>query len=222
MTSEQLIASINQLVFDWQKCGLVLDSRNHHAYQRANGVVEVTWGNDGFVLKDNVFASLEEYCSLIESKQYSILLTDGSMLQLSYKFNRRVIIGHRLCWYPAPIELNEDIDIYSIIDYVLERMATGDTQFFRARSPIRFDYAPEQAKEEHPVTHLHIGHEDCRIPVKSSLSIKSFMTFIVENFYPEIKENQALYGSTAHWFSGDDLTDGQRFRHHLNIRHATP
>lgn len=221
MTSEQLIASINQLIFDWQKYGLVLDSRNHQAYQRANGVIEVTWGNDGYILKDNTFASLEEYCSLIESRQYSMLLTDGSMLQLSYKLDRREITGHRLCWYPSPVELDEKIDIYSIVDYVLERMATGDTRFFRARSPLRFDFAPEQAKEDHPVTHLHLGHEDCRIPVKSSLSLKAFMSFIVENFYPEVKENKSLHSASAHWFSGDLLTDGQRLRHHINIRHPS-
>lgn len=220
MTPEQLITSINQLIFDWQKCGLALDSRNHQAYQRANGIIEVTWGNDGFVLKDNTFASLEEYCSLIESRQYSMLLVDGSMIQLSYKLDRRNIVGHRLCWYPSPIELDEDIDYYSIVDYVLDRMSSGEMHLFKSRSPLRFDFAPEQAKEEHPITHLHLGHEDCRIPVKCSLSIKTFMSFIVENFYPEIKQNKALYSTCAHWFSGDLLTEGQRLRHHLNIQHA--
>ncbi|HCI2900986.1 TPA: DUF2290 domain-containing protein, partial [Pseudomonas aeruginosa] len=123
MTADQIIAAINQLIFEWQKCGLVLDSRNHQAYQRANGVVEVTWGNDGYILKDNEFASLDEYCSLLESRQYSMLLTDGAMLQFSYKITRRDITGHRLCWYPSPFDLDESIDIYNIVDYVLERMS---------------------------------------------------------------------------------------------------
>lgn len=219
MTSEQLIAYINQLIFEWQQCGLVLDSRNHHAFQRANGIVEVTWGNDGYVLKDNDFASLSEYCSLIESRQYSMLLSDGAMIQISYKLDRREIVGHRLCWYPSPIEVDENIDGYSLVDYVLERMASGDTQFFRSRSPLRFDFAPGQAKEEHPETHLHLGHEDCRIPVKSSLSIRTFMTFIVENFYPDIKRNPALHATAGHWFCADALTVGQRLRHHLAINH---
>lgn len=219
MTSEQIIGYINQLIFEWQKHGLVLDSRNHQGYQRANGVVEITWGNDGYILKDNPFASLEEYCSLIESRQYSMLLTDGAMVQISYKLDRQNIIGHRLCWYPSPIELDENVDNYSMVDYVLERMASGDTHFFRSRSPLRFDFAPNQAKEDHPVTHLHLGHEDCRIPVRTSLSIRTFMMFIVENFYPEVKQNHSLHSTTAHWFCADDLTAGQRLRHHLAIHH---
>ncbi len=217
MTADQIIAAINNLIFEWQKCGLVLDSRNHQAYQRANGVVEVTWGNDGYILKDNEFASLDEYCSLLESRQYSMLLTDGSMLPISYKLTRREIIGHRLCWYPSPLAWAETIAIENIVAFVLERMSTGDTGFFRGRGPIRFDFAPEQAKEDHPVTHLHLGHEECRIPVKSSLSLRSFMGFVVENFYPGVRDNASLHSKCAHWFSGDFLTDSQRTRHHLNI-----
>jgi hypothetical protein len=219
MTSDQLIASIHQLIFEWQKCGLILDSRNHQGYQRANGIIEVTWGNDGYVLKDNSFASLDEYCSLIESRQYSMLLSDGSMLQISYKLDRQDIVGHRLCWYPSPIDLDEEAYSYRIIDNILDRMASGDTSSFRARGPLRFDFAPEQAHEEHPETHLHLGHEECRIPVKSSLSIKSFMTFIVENFYPDVLANNSLHSNCADWFTGDSLTEKQRFKHHLNILH---
>lgn len=219
MTSDQLIGHIHQLIFEWQRCGLVLDSRNHQAYKRANGIVEVTWGNDGYVMKNNDYASLDEYCSLIESKQYSMLLSDGAMIQVSYKFEQKRIVGHRLCWYPSPIEIDENVDGYSLVDYVLEQMASGNTQNFRSRGPLRFDYAPDQAREDHPVSHLHLGHEDCRIPVKSSLSIRAFMMFIVQNFYPAIIQKAALHAEAAHWFCADALTEGQRFRHHLAINH---
>ncbi|WP_448125761.1 DUF2290 domain-containing protein [Pseudomonas veronii] len=215
--SEELITAINQLIFEWQKTGLIIDSRNHQAYQKSNGLVEVTWGNDGYVLKENDFSTLSEYCSLVESRQYSMLLADGSFFQISYGLRRREIVRHRLCWYPSPVKFSEELmDSGGIIDEVLERMAKGDTSFFQSRSPLRFDYSPDDASEMHPEVHLHIGHEDCRIPVKSALSLRSFMVFVVENFYADISAGSRLHRDALNWFCGDKLTHDQRQRVHIN------
>lgn len=217
MQPEYLIGSINRLVFEWQKRGLAIDSRNHHAYQRANGISEVTWGNDGYVLKDNAFSSLSEYCSLIENQQYSMLLSDGAFFQISYQIHRQEVVSHRLCWYPSPIELPEYFEREEIVEIVLNKMSSGDLDDFKSRSPLRFDYAPSQAAEDHPHTHFHIGHEDCRIPVKSALSLRSFISFIANNFYPDLAVNPKMHDEVANWFCDDNLTQLQKERFHINI-----
>lgn len=214
---EDLISAINQLIFEWQKSGFIIDSRNHQAYQKSNGLVEVTWGNDGYVLKENDFSTLSEYCSLIENRQYSMLLVDGSFFQISYGLRKREVVRHRLCWYPSPIKFADDLmDSGGIIDAVLDKMAKGDTSFFQSRSPLRFDFSPDDASDLHPEVHLHIGHEDCRIPVKSALSLRAFMMFVVENFYVDISTSSRLHREALNWFCGDKLTHNQRQRIHFN------
>lgn len=210
--------AINELLFNWARAGLILDSRTHKGYRRSNGEVEITWGDDGFILTDNNFSTLSEYCALLESRQYSMLLQDGSIFQISFTIKRDRIVKHRLCWYPCPVALSAEVsDADEIISIILGLMASGAIDNFLSKTPLRFDFSPDDAAEHHPVTHLHLMHEDCRIPVKSPLCLKQFMTFIVENFYKDIQEFDVLYKAAKSWPGGDTLTAGQRGRFHLNI-----
>ena len=218
ITPDKLIQNINDLVFEWQKCGLVYDSRNHKGYSKSENVTEITWGNDGFILKDQEFSTISEYCALIENKQYSMLLTDGSFFQISYSLKRNKIVKHRLCWYPSPIKIStEDLQDSDISDLVLDKMGSLDLNEFKNRSPIRFDYAPAQKSEEHAEVHLHINEESCRIPVKSPLCLRKFIYFIINNFYEDIKEFESLYKKANTWDVKDTLTNGQKSGLHLNI-----
>lgn len=222
ISSKVLLSSINKMIFEWQKCGLVLSSRNHRAFPKADGTHEVTWGNDGFILKNESFASLEEYCALVENRQYSMLLMDGSFFQLSFTLKRDRIIKHRLCWYPSPLVFEnfvaESVDLISVI---LDTIDGGDIGKFKLRSPVRFDYSPTDARIDHPAVHLHICNESCRIPVKTPLCLRKFMQFIVENFYEEILPNSALHKDTKTWRGKDLLTEEQKTKFHLHLQEAT-
>lgn len=218
MSYSNLIGDINNIIFEWQKSGLVSGSRLHQAFAKSNNITEVTWGNDGYVLKGEKFTSIAEYCSLIENRQYSMLLNDGSIFQFYYSLRRDKIIKHRLCWYPAPIDINpEDYFTESVVDLILEKMSLGDLDVFRARSPIRFDYNQDDARDGHPAVHMHISDEDCRIPVKTPLCLRKFMTFIVENFYPDLNGASKLYKNLRTWEGLDALSAYDRSRFHLNI-----
>ncbi|MGR5309560.1 DUF2290 domain-containing protein [Photobacterium damselae] len=178
---------------------------------------EVSWGNDGYILKDEEFSSISEYCSLVENRQYSMLLNDGSLFQISYSLDRSKIVKHRLCWYPCPIQVDAaDLDGSDITDIILEKMSKGDIESFRSRSPLRFDYAPKQSKENHPTVHMHMSEESCRIPVKSPLCLKEFVTFIVTNFYDCLVQDTSLYQELRTWDGIDTLTQGQKERLHIN------
>ncbi|AZL84316.1 DUF2290 domain-containing protein [Aliivibrio salmonicida] len=212
-----LVESINKFIFQWQIKGLVHDSRNHSVFRKAGGLKEITWGNDGYILKDEEFSSISEYCSLVENRQYSMLLCDGSLFQISYTLDRSTIVKHRLCWYPCPIHVDSsDLDGNDITDIILEKMSTGDIESFRARSPLRFDYAPSQATEDHPTVHMHLSEETCRIPVKSPLCLKEFVTFIVRNFYDVLTQDPSLYQNLKTWGRIDTLTQEQKNRLHIN------
>jgi hypothetical protein len=53
------------------------------------------------------------------------------------------------------------------------------------RFPIRFDYAPRQAKGiVHPASHMTLGqYEYCRIPVAGPVGPNTFAMFVIRNFY---------------------------------------
>lgn len=219
ITPEKVKKNINGLIFLWQKSGFLYDSRNHNLFFKPARITEVTWGDDAFVLKGTEFSTISEYCALIENRQYSMLLSDGSFFQISYSFQRGEIVKHRLCWYPAPIkiwplELN---DATSISNLILEKMAALDFDEFKCRSPIRFDFAPDQVAEDHAEVHMHISEENCRIPVRTPLSLKEFVCFIINNFYNGIDGHHELYDKAITWDGRDTLTEKHKSKLHLNI-----
>lgn len=213
----KLVKGVNDLIFEWQKAGLVSDSRIHSAFRRAGGLCEVTWGDDGYVLKDDKFASLNEYINLVDNRQYSMLLSEGDMLQFSFTLNRDEVVKHRLCWYPCPLSLSrEEVENSGLTDAIIERMSSGCFEDFYSKSPLRFDFDPVNSSEDHPEVHLHMVSEDCRIPVKTPLCLKKFLDFIVENFYSNSKELLKLNESATSWGEVDKLTAIQKSKFHIN------
>ncbi|MDH5915108.1 DUF2290 domain-containing protein [Vibrio splendidus] len=68
-------------------------------------------------------------------------------------------------------------------------------------TPIRVDIHPDQyQKTHHPVTHLHIGHDnESRIPIKKIMTPFSFASFVISTFYPEqwkqLRNDELLVGT---------------------------
>src|SRR5207249_9820874 len=90
--------------------------------------------------------TIGEYRSLSARRQLTCVLGDGALLQMSYDFDRDVILTHRLCFYPCPIRLADDETelgdgLLDVIDSILEGEVTGLVEpRLRTRSPIRFDF----------------------------------------------------------------------------------
>lgn len=213
-----LATAIDDLIFAWQKHELVLDSRKHKIYRKGNGINEVTWGNDGYILKDEKFCSLSEYAALLENRQYSMLLSDGSLFQFSFSFSRELIVKHRLCWYPAPIAISpQELETSDIQELILNNMKDANLENFLSRSPIRFDYSESDGSDDHPEVHLHVSVESCRIPVRTPLCLNKFLMFVVENFYPELPRDSPLTRQAKTWAGKDTLTASQKAKMHINI-----
>lgn len=226
---------VNQLLLN----ELALASRPIRARESAGGAV-ISWVPfEGAPPRAAVpdFATLAEYRHALEFGEYSVVLFEGSLLQLSYVLQASKVVEHRLCFFPCPVLLTDEpfedrIETLALIDALLEnevarftvgtqfRAATGPggsggeeevgetgadaladaavtdlvadaTQAepfprLRLRSPIRFDFDLAAQAPNHAASHLHITHEDCRLPVFGPLSVGHFARFIFRHFYPEL------------------------------------
>ena len=73
-------------------------------YERHDVTVRITWKQSGFTLaRPQHFGTLEQYKSIIRDGSYSGILLDGSLLRLSYTFERNNLKYHNLWYYPCPI-----------------------------------------------------------------------------------------------------------------------
>lgn len=129
--------------------------------------------------------SVKTYLKWLNDGQYSIMLKDGSLIQISYDLERNIPIGHRLAYIPCPYTLNWELFDPSIAlaDFVRIH-ATSDSDVL-LRAAIRFDYDPSLTPG-HPESHLTLNNSNCRIACASPLRVGRFFHFVFQNFYPEI------------------------------------
>lgn len=139
------------------------------------------------------FGSIEQYYGWLESSEYSAILYDGGILQLSFDFRRSDLVGHCLAYYPCPfrlsnVELSEcrEWPVNAVLDQYRD-----DFSRFRARSPLRFDFDERSAAPEHPASPLTLVKGDCRWAVFGPLSLGHFVTFVFRHFYPSLWKQHA-------------------------------
>ena len=91
-------------------------------------------------------------------------------------------------FYACPIELERDereaIREQPIGDIL--RDLSKDTDRFRAKTPIRFDFDIDAANPNHSASHLTMINNECRLPVFGPIDINHFIRFIFKNFYPDV------------------------------------
>jgi hypothetical protein len=153
------------------------------------GTTRITWASPRQTLgmmSAYGFATVDEYCSFIGAQMYSAVLYDGALLQISYDFDGQDLIGHRLCYYPCPFDVDGELlrtePLGDTIDMYRESTETGTN----LRSPCRFDYDEKNLASDHPAVHMHVISGHCRWPVSSPLSIGHFIGFVFRHFYPQI------------------------------------
>lgn len=153
------------------------------------GVERVTWlpsGEESGDLYRAPYPSIDDYREWIRAEAYSAVLFDGALLQLSFDFAGKEMIGHRLVYCPCPFGidpglLNEE-PILDVVDLYIDN--AGERP--RLVSPLRFDFDAEGARVGHPVSHLTTNSASCRWAVSSPLSSGHFIRFVFSHFYPEL------------------------------------
>ncbi|MBT2596220.1 DUF2290 domain-containing protein [Arthrobacter sp. ISL-72] len=138
-----------------------------------------------------------QYHQWILDGQYSAILIDGSLLQITYDFELGEVVGHRLAYVPCPFDIEPEF---------LSEMTPGDAvelyrleklSEIRLRSPVRFDFAPGQAKPGHPASHLTINSATCRIACAAPIRIGRFVDFVYRHFYPKLHIAHNVYFSAV-------------------------
>lgn len=147
----------------------------------------VTWHAPGgfAVLSAQAFCSLDEYCEFVRKQHYSAVLQDGALVQMSYEFDGEDLTSHRLCFYPCPFDLDAgELAETPLLD-LIDLYASCAQSEIRLRTPIRFDYNPDNATADHSASHMHMLWSHCRCSVVAPLSVGHFIKFIFYHFYPE-------------------------------------
>lgn len=160
------------------------------------------------------------YLHWLETSQFSALLFDGSLLQVSYDFDGHAIVGHRLAYVPCPADLasrecrellEEGFPWGDVV-----RMQLSRSHEILMKSSLRFDYDPVHAGEDHPETHFTMNSTECRIACATPFRIGRFLDFVFRTFYPEIyADTPYLRGFAMDGWFGGEVADLDRARIHF-------
>jgi hypothetical protein len=203
MTSRQLAAQIRNLLI------ALIDSEiattiNPVVDRKLGPLTRITWrpphGLDRPRLISSVFATVAEYRRLIDEQSFSAVLYDGAIVQLSYDFVGDSLVGHRLCYYPCPFDLDLDLFPSEPIGDIIAFYSESKDISVNLRSPLRFDYDEANAKMGHPSVHMHVIKPDCRWPVTHPLSVGDFVRFVFRHFYPAL---WSAHNFLRKWSQGD-------------------
>lgn len=159
-------------------------------------VVRVKWApGDASPSEESPFqktlGSIPEYLGFLNAGEFSCVLQDGALIQVSYDVRRQAIRRHRLLYYPCPFSLSEhDIGSSGDVAETVEQMADGlrlgedwDLHSLKLQGPMRFDFDALERKPLHEHSHVHLANDDSRIPLFGPLGVGQFFRFILQSFY---------------------------------------
>lgn len=164
-------------------------------------------------------ASLACYKAWLVSGEYSALLFDGALLQITYDFAGHELVAHRLAWVPCPFAVDlELLQVESPIE-VLDMYASGSAEEVVLSSTVRFDFDLENAAANHPASHMTINSTDCRIACAAPLRLGHFIDFVFRHFYPGIWHLHPFLDKISRHDWGDHtVTEQQKERLHVAWR----
>lgn len=225
MSVAALARRITQFGFDLLGNDFALDARTHVAESLSATRSSLMWARDdrdaSLIIDDP--ARILDYVALLERKEYSFLMHDGAIVQVSYTYEGLKIDRHRLLYYPCPFSIDADLldelEV-SLSDLIREVYMEDVERSVALRSPVRFDYAPEAAADFHPSSHITFNEQTCRIPVRAPMRFDQFMRFVLENFYPHILEEPSISAAFQNEHDVECLSDHDRGRMHLTWRSA--
>lgn len=153
------------------------------------GFTRITWPQSIHFLSEifrEDFTSIDDYCKWLEAKAFSMILYDGSFIQITYDFLGNDLVSHRLAYYPCPFDLDQDLLNESPILDIISLYRGKDNSIVKLRSPIRFDYDLKAQSLDHPAVHMTFIFPHCRWAVVAPISPGHFIRFVFKNFYPHL------------------------------------
>lgn len=154
--------------------------------------VVIKFEESAFIRNSTVENTVEQLLQDLASDNYSIILCDGSLIQIQYTLEQNKIVSHRYCYIPLPVPIEDPGDIDNFTDQI--KLSIDNHPVF-LRSRIRFDYEQGQEDHIHPESHLTFNSQNCRIPVRGCLTVRRFFRFIFNNFVDQklVKTNPSMF-----------------------------
>lgn len=157
--------------------------------------VRLTWPGE-FVLQRGRTIDADDYFGILEHQSYSALLTDGSVLQISFDYEGSALVGHRLAMIPCPYDVDSELVMEFGLFDALQLIRTDPHTKILLRGPIRFDFDPNAASDLHPASHLTIINNESRIPITRPITLGHFIRFVFRHFFPHLHRT---YDALAQW-----------------------
>lgn len=201
MTPSELLHEIHAVSGRLIQRGFVLQTNPVRCSQRGH-VVELSSAYDTTIEGDlPPIPTPAQYLLHIRSRNYSLILKDGALIQVYYLFRYGGVVRHRLCYFPCPVNIaSEDLGAFSLEELVeayLHLDPVGNTQLMPI---VRFDYDRGNAHQGHPEAHMHLACSSCRVPLHAPVGGRQFFHFILRHFYPEwYSEDQSFQGLGWAW-----------------------
>ena len=175
----------NNIIKELYEKNMIRDSKMHSVLEN-DKIVEISRSgreNESNILYDKHLPIEKVMDTLLERKEYNILLYDRSIIQYEFIIEDGKIIKERLIFlkkhnYLWSKEEIIDKDMYNFeIDWFEEELGIPVV--------IRVDYDINNHIDiVHPITHMTISnYDECRIPMMGSLSLYNFINFILNFFY---------------------------------------
>ncbi|MDW9468670.1 DUF2290 domain-containing protein [Sinorhizobium meliloti] len=178
---------------------LALGLQSHVVRPVNGGVSRVSWlpslslaaeGDEGGYLR-TADLELAEYLRCLRSGDYSLLLNDGGLIQVSLDFRGDDVVASRFCYIPCVVkfdvnEIRIEDEVYPIEDFILEMAHEELISRLCLRTPFRFEHDPTNASDEHALNHVHLGKSASRVPVSAAMCWDHFARFVFSNFYPDV------------------------------------
>lgn len=119
--------------------------------------------------------------TLLQERQYTILLYDKGIIQAEFCINNGEIVKERLIFLKKHNRIWDKEEI-SVAD-------AEDEDWFADEESVptflRIDYDPSSHIEcDHPAAHLTLANnESCRIPIQDAVTFSEFIRFVLLHFY---------------------------------------
>jgi hypothetical protein len=168
--------------------GIAIDANNVVLNEYTRDCFRVSWtGVPHLAYLFSETASIADYELILRRRDLNVLLADGAILQMCYDVEFDEIARHRLCYFPCPIKFDDEdlLAIGGVVDLLNVLSAEELLSRTRMLAPIRFDFDREEARTDHPHSHLTIGKVSCRVPVFGPLSVAHFIKFVMANYHSE-------------------------------------
>lgn len=208
--NSRIISSVKKeldIIIDYlYKCDLCVEYQDYAINNIGNNIIEITRPNrrnESTLLYDEIFSVKRLTKTLLDGKEFNILLKDKSIIQFEFECRDGEIIKERFIY----------IRPFNHIDFLSEEYDDFDWFEIDDGIPIiiRIDY-DEKDLPDHPKSHATLNNvECCRIPLKGPISVTSFISFILSMFY-----GINYSGELFDYVNFETITEEERKRIHLN------